>query len=156
MASNPEQRGRRISGASAVDASRYSETIRKLNENRALFRAVFQNVAVGIIYTDSRGTVNGFNPAAEVIIGQPKCEAVGKHFDEVIVPFCKREYEGGLFEHLQSEMVARIEGLPVIEVLQPNGESIPVEFATHETLTREGPIITVIVRDISESIRAAK
>lgn len=156
MASNSEQVGRRISDASDVDASSYSETIHKLNEARALSRAVFQNVAFGIIHTDSAGIISSLNPAAEAIVGQAETDAAGKHIHEVIVPYCNHEHQGGLFEYLQSAGVARAESPLALEILRPNGESIPVELAVHQTLTREGSIVTLFIRDVSTAKNAEK
>ena len=153
---NLKQPSRRNSDASSANSFQRSETIRRLNENLALFRAVFKNVVVGILYTDGKGFIKGFNPAAETILGRPNIEAVGKHIHEVIVPYCRREYEDGIFRHLQSQAAAPAQGPLIMDVRLPDGGSVPVDLITHESLTREGSIITVFIRDISEATIAEK
>lgn len=75
-------------------SEKIQEQVVKLENEERRQRAILQTSAEGIIVTDSLGTVEAFNPAAEHILGYTAAEAIGRNVDEMIEPL--RDGNGSL------------------------------------------------------------
>ncbi len=67
-------------------SEKIQEQVVKLENEERRQRAILQTSAEGIIVTDSSGTVEAFNPAAEHILGYTADDAIGRNVDEMIEP----------------------------------------------------------------------
>jgi PAS domain S-box-containing protein len=116
-------------------------------------RALFDNVANGILLTDQAGFIVEINPAAERMYGYTPQELVGRSVGVLMPPdgSCERTIE----ECKQHEL-SRTPGSLVRELhgLRKNGERFEVEIAITPTPLAGQILFTTVVRDITAQKRA--
>lgn len=133
----------------------------KVSEDRLL--SVIENAADPIISFDENGAIFMFNPAAENLFGWSKEEAMSRSFSSL---FDQREEFCILCKDDNKKFVETItnadNNLQRYTGITRQGESITFEANFSKTVTHEGEIFTVIIRDISsqmefeESLKHAK
>ncbi|MDG5776664.1 PAS domain S-box protein [Haloarculaceae archaeon H-GB2-1] len=90
---------------SARDVTEQVEQRRALQRERDRISALFENIAVPIIYYEFDGTtphIRDVNPAFEKTFGYPRTEVVGANIDDVIVPPTYADEAGWFNRRLQS------------------------------------------------------
>ncbi len=85
------------------EAAMNKQTERALRESRHKLNNHLQNTPIGAISWDLNFRVIEWNPAAEVIFGYSKEEAMGKHAAELILPEDIKEMVDDIFRDLLSE-----------------------------------------------------
>jgi PAS domain S-box-containing protein len=136
-----ELRARIGVGVRVVDLQRGQlAQARELREREEHLRAVVTYAKDGIVVVDGRGVIRSFNPAAERIFGEPAAIAAGRAFNF----FAPQLHVPGAATGAYQE----------VKVRRADGSAAPVEVAVSEMRLAEGPLFTVIVRDVSERKRA--
>ena len=122
--------------------------IRDAQEN---LRAVIENVAEGIITSDSDGEILSFNPAAEKIFGWNSGEVIGKNVS-VLMTGEDREYHVRYLKRYIEAGKSSILGAGPREVVgvRKDGDAFHMEIATSEMLIGKKRVFIAIVRDITE------
>src|SRR5690606_8294921 len=75
-----------IQNARLFDAARAQ--LAEISEMRDLMDNIFTSIASGLITIDSRGVIELFNPAAEMITGQQAAQVIGRVLSDVLPDFC--------------------------------------------------------------------
>jgi PAS domain S-box-containing protein len=103
----------------------------------------------GVLATDASGRVVECNPAAERLLGWPRCEALGRPLAELLVPVRAEElHASGLATYLGSGTTRGLDGLLELEVLRRDGQSITLELSVFAL--PDGGVAGLFLRDVSE------
>lgn len=114
--------------------------------------AVVMEAAEGILTVDHNCIIESFNPAAERMFGLSPREAIGRSCSILVPPEDRathREMVAGLFT-TPPEGPVRMD----MQVLDPNGTPFPAEITLSPTCHEGRPLLTAVVRDISEKVAA--
>ena len=112
----------------------------------------------GILSVDEQQTIVLYNRAAEKIFGWPAAEVKGKPL-EMLIP---QRFRGGHGEQVRRfgatgvssrRMVGRT-GDRMVYGLRASGEEFPIDASISQVDTPEGKLYTVILRDITDRVRA--
>lgn len=108
-----------------------------------------------IIAIDATQRIVLFNAAAEKVFGWPR-EAVLSQSVGKLLPERFRDKHRGHIEHFgrTGTTARRMGGQTVLTALRANGEEFPIEASISKHTEEGGQLFTVILRDISERIRA--
>lgn len=109
----------------------------------------------GVISIDAQQRIVLYNRAAEKIFGWPASQVMGQRL-EMLIP--ERFRAGHAAQVLQFGRTGttsrRMGGRTVIYGLRANGEDFPLDASISQLATRDGPLYTVILRDVTERVRA--
>ncbi len=131
------------------------QTERALRESKHKLNNHLQNTPIGAIFWDLNFRVIEWNPAAEVIFGYSKEEAMGKHPAELILPEDIKEMVDDIFRDLLSEKGGVCS---TNENITKDGTPIICDWYNTTLKKTEGEIIGVasLVHDITKRIQAEK
>jgi PAS domain S-box-containing protein len=109
----------------------------------------------GIITTDSQQRIVMYNRAAEKIFGWPQLQVMGQPLDMLLPP----RFRHGHSKHVQrfgstGTTSRRMGSDLVIHGMRQNGEEFPMEASISHLEMPEGKLYTVILRDVTERVRA--
>ncbi len=130
---------------------------RELRESEARFRSIVESAKDAVLILNPEGKITYWNPAAEVIFGYSREEAVGRDVIDLMVPW---EYADN-YRRMASAFFSTGTPAPRPEdsefiVERKDGTWIPVEISSAE-LRYEGRLsAAVTVRDISERKKAER
>ncbi len=108
-----------------------------------------------IITVDEAQRIVLYNQAAEKIFGRPSEQALGQKLDQLM----PERYRAGHDTHVRHFSATgttsrRMGDGTVLYGLRANGEEFPMEASISQLETGEGKLFTVILRDITERMRA--
>jgi len=108
-----------------------------------------------IITVDAAQAIVLYNRAAERIFGWPACEVIGKSLD-MLMPVRFRADHGAHIGRFGATGVTsrRMGGSAVLLALRASGEEFPIDASISQLETPDGRLFTVIVRDVTERVRA--
>lgn len=109
----------------------------------------------GIITVDEQQHIVLYNQAAEKIFGWSGGQVMGRSLD-MLIP---ERFRAGHLEHIRRFAATgvtsrRMGGGPVIRGLRSGGEEFPMDASISQLDTAEGKLFTVILRDVTERVRA--
>ncbi len=125
-------------------------------ENSAARLAGLLDSAMDAIVTvDEAQNIVIYNRAAEKIFGWSGHEALGQPLTKLI----PQRFQGGHADHVRrfgatGSTSRRMGGSTVVYALRANGDEFPVDAAISQLDTPEGKLFTVIMRDVTERVRA--
>ena len=103
--------------------------IAKLTDAIAYNRTLFESAPDGIIVIDERGTIEAFNPAAEVLFGWPAESAYGRSVG-ILMAEPDRSHHGGYLERYLATGERHVIGrLREVTAVKRDGAPIPVEIS---------------------------
>ncbi|HOX47368.1 MAG TPA: PAS domain S-box protein [Myxococcota bacterium] len=144
-----ELRARRTAESSAGAARHQREcTEQELHTTQAVFRSLFEHSLDGLLITSPDGRIHAANPAAGRIFGRSEEElcAVGR---AGVVDIADPRLAA-----LLSERTARGAAFGIITMLRKDGTHFEGEVASSSFDSPDGPLTSMIVRDITERRRA--
>ncbi len=131
-----------------VTARRLAEAA--LRESEEKFRNILESAADGIVITDGDGRIVNVNRRAEALFGYGREELLGQSV-EALVPSQLRD------RHRARRHGAEVEHRRVmarqVEAQRKDGSVFTAEVTLSTTHTKQGPLVTSIVRDTTESRR---
>jgi PAS domain S-box-containing protein len=109
----------------------------------------------GIITVDGQLRIVIYNRAAEKIFGWPQAQVRGQSLD-MLLPARFRHAHGMHMKHFGATGVTsrRMGGDNLIHGLRSSGEEFPMEASISQIDSPEGKLYTVILRDVTERVRA--
>jgi len=109
----------------------------------------------GIVAMDERGVITEMNPAAEVIFGRRRADALGKPLADLLIPERLRDsHRAGLARYLatgENRVLGRRLELPA---LRSDGAEFPAEIAIVATQRAGVQTFTAFIRDVGDQHRA--
>jgi diguanylate cyclase (GGDEF)-like protein/PAS domain S-box-containing protein len=126
-----------------------------LQASEAQLHSILDSAMDAIITVDQDQRIVLFNRAAERVFGCPSRAAIGRSMDRFI-PARHREAHGAHVRAFNSTGASgrRMGSLGVLRALRANGEEFPVEAAISRAEHAGRRFGTVILRDITERVRA--
>ena len=133
---------------------RVAERTAQLQASYEHNRAILDTALDGVIVMDHEGRITEFNPAAELIFGYRRGEAVGQFLADAIIPMGLRvQHRVGLARYLASGE-AKILGRRIeLTGLRFDGSELPLELSVNRMPGEGSPSFAGFVRDISERRR---
>jgi PAS domain S-box-containing protein len=118
-------------------------------------RAIVNGTPQGVIISDLDGNIVSFNPGAERQFGYSAAEAVGRNFHMFLPSLAREQYETALAKSTPGE--PRRLGITFeCSGARRDGGEFPVELTLVRLPLPDRPLLTAIVRDISERKRVEK
>lgn len=147
----------RIVGASTIarDISSQKRTEVTIRESEARLNGILQSAMDAIITVDECLKIVFFNSAAERMFTVRAEEALGQPIDRFIPERYHQVHGRHIRRFGETGITMRTMGeLGAISGVRPNGEEFPIEASISQTEAGGRRIYTVILRDITERIRA--
>lgn len=143
-----------VSGRGAGSAAT-SEARSQLNLNEARMMGIIRSSMEAIITVDERQNIVIFNPMAEQVFGCTAMEAVGASLSR----FIPERFRAGHERHVEQFGVTGVSDRKmgkqrVLFGLRSNGEEFPIEASISQIRDGEGKLYTVMLRDITERVKA--
>ena len=126
----------------------------RLNEARMM--GIIRSSMESIITVDETQRVVIFNPAAELVFGLSAMDAIGSPLSR----FIPERFRAAHAQHVEqfgvTGVTERQMGRPqrVLHGLRANGEEFPIEASISQIRDDSGKLYTVMLRDITERVRA--
>ena len=132
------------------DISKHKQTEEALRESQSRYHSLAQTASDAIISINSSGNIVFWNNAAETIFGYTPEEVIGGHLAFIMPDRFRKLHQEGL-RRLISGGDSHIIGKTVEVVgLRKDGHEIPIEISMAAMQTKEGMLITGILRDVTE------
>jgi PAS domain S-box-containing protein len=137
------------------DVTERERAAEALARSETRLRGILDSAMDAIITVDEKQHILLFNAAAEAVFGCPREQAVGAP----LAWFIPERFRDGHVEHLRHFGEAgvsskRMAGTRIVKALRRNGEEFPIEASISQTAERGQRFYTVILRDVSERVRA--
>jgi PAS domain S-box-containing protein len=109
----------------------------------------------GIITVNQQQRIVMYNRAAEKIFGWPQLQVMGESLDMLLPPRFRASHLGHMKRFGETGVTSRRMGADtVIYGMRRNGEEFPMDASISQLDAPEGKLYTVILRDVTERIRA--
>jgi two-component system sensor histidine kinase UhpB len=136
-------------------AAATSKTRSQLNLNEARMMGIIRSSMEAIITVDERQNIVIFNPMAERVFGCTAMEAVGASLSR----FIPERFRAGHQRHVEQFGVTGVSDRQmgrqrVLFGLRSNGEEFPIEASISQIRDGDGKLYTVMLRDITERVKA--
>ena len=126
-----------------------------LRASEAKFSGILAIAADAIISVDGEHRIVHFNRGAEEIFGYTADEAIGQHLNTLLPPRVRSAHEDHMRRFaLGPESARRMGERRQIFGLRKGGVEFPAEASISKLDTPDGPLFTVVLRDVSERKRA--
>jgi hypothetical protein len=127
----------------------------RVSRSEARLRGILESAMDAIITVDATQHIVLFNAAAEAMFGCPREEAIGAplawfipaRFRDIHADHVRRFGESGTTSR-------RMGALRIVTGLRRNGEEFPIDAAISQLSEHDGKFYTVILRDVTERLRA--
>jgi PAS domain S-box-containing protein len=124
-------------------------------EVAGLLAGLLDSAMDAIITTDDGQRIVLFNRAAERIFGWKRQEILGQPLDRLIPPRFRSGHAGQVRRFGQAGVTSRRMGaMNVVHGVRASGEEFPMDASISQLDTPHGKLYTVILRDITERLRA--
>lgn len=109
-----------------------------------------------IVTVDEAQQILFYNPAAEKIFGWPVAQMLGQSLSKLIPVRFQAAHAGHMARFGSTGSTSRrMGGSTLVHGQRANGEEFPVEASISQLDSAHGKLFTVILRDVSERVRAA-
>jgi len=138
-----------------LEAAKQRSANRALESAEARVRGILDSAMDAIITIDENQHIVLFNAAAETIFQCPRAEAIGASLARFIPERLRAEHERHvrLFGETGTSS-RRMAGARVVTGLRRNGEEFPVDASISQISESGRKLYTVILRDVTERVRA--
>jgi PAS domain S-box-containing protein len=126
-----------------------------LRASEAKFSGILAIAADAIISVDREHKIVHFNHGAEEIFGYTAAEAIGQHLNTLLPPRVRTVHEDHMRQFAGGPETARRMGeRRQIFGLRKGGLEFPAEASISKLDTPDGPLFTVVLRDVTDRKRA--
>jgi two-component system, chemotaxis family, CheB/CheR fusion protein len=132
-----------------TDLSNIQSAELALKASNDTLQAVLDNVFDGIIVADEKGTIEGFNAAAEKIFGYPSEEVVGQNVTVLQPEPYRSEHDGYIRTYVKTGQAKIIGTGRKVEGKRKNGSTFPMDLAVTEMWLSDSRKFVGIVRDLT-------
>lgn len=134
----------------------YSESELRLREQGEVLSAVINSASDAVISVDAAGRISLFNPAAARIFGHSAERMIGQPLD-VLLPAGERGHHLGYLQRFaESQSTTRPMGVGRVGGLRADGEVLDLEASISQITVRGHKLLTAILRDVTERVRAER
>lgn len=136
--------------------SRNQQTAASLLESAKLFRTIADNAVDAIISGNKEGKITYWNKAAADIFGYSENEIIGQPVVRLVPEQYREAHRKGLRRVVETGETKIVGKTVELDGLRRDGTEFPLELSLSMAPTREGPVFTVVARDISMRKRVEK
>jgi PAS domain S-box-containing protein len=123
----------------------------------ALARGILESAMDAIITVDDEHRIVLFNAAAEQVFGVPQAEALGSPLDRFIPQRYRAAHDQHMKTFAETGISSRRMGhLRIVAGLRADGEEFPIDASISQITERGKHFFTVILRDVTERVRAER
>lgn len=128
-----------------------SAKVAELEATEALKSSIFDNAMAALVSTDETGHIVEFNPAAAIMLGIPREQALGRSVAEVMIPPRLREAHNSGMARVTSGGEQRVMGRRMeMAALRADGSEFPIEMLLWRTAVGGQTFYTASLFDLSE------
>lgn len=120
----------------------------------AKYRDLLESASDAIVVADGGGTIVLVNDQAERMFGYGREELLGRSIQDLVPAAYREGHAVQMAEHLRTPQKRRLR-LPV-RGQRKDGSVFPCEIGLSTLMTDDGPVVSAIVRDITEQQRAER
>jgi len=144
-----------LAAANTELETRISERTRSLEQSEARLNGVVTGAPDAIISIDDTETVVLANPAAADMFGYPAQDMIGLDLERLIPQRFRAGHHAHVRRFGESAVVTRrMSAMRVVYALRSNGAEFPVDASISQVMVGGKKLYTVILRDITDEIRA--
>jgi len=126
-----------------------------LQRSESRLRGIIESAMDAIITVDETERIVLFNSAAEAIFGCTRDEALGGPLAQFIPERFHAEHPAHIRRFGEGDGTSRrMGGQRIVTGLRRNGEEFPIDASISQAATAVGKFFTVILRDVTERVRA--
>lgn len=140
--------------AKVRDLTAEREARERLGEQTETLSAIIQSSSDAIISTSADGHVELFNPAAERIFQVPAETMLGQPLDPLLPPTHRGGHTAHLKRFAESATTLRSMGAGRVSGQRADGQTLELEASISQVTVRGRKVLTAILRDVSERVRA--
>lgn len=126
----------------------------RLREQGEVLAAVINAASDAVIGVDMGGRITLFNPAAANIFGRSAETMVGQPLDALLPAAHRSEHLGLMQRFAESSTTTRRMGFGRVKGLRADGTELELEASISHITVRGHKLLTAILRDVSERVRA--
>lgn len=129
---------------------------RSRDEADARFAVVMDNVGEAVVIIDERGTIEGFNLAAERAFGFPANEVLGRNVTMLMTDADAAHHDETLRRHVQAQGKGALGKVREVVARRKDGEEFPIELAVGQVASAGHVRFIGIIRDITQRKQAER
>lgn len=138
-----------------TDLRELKRTQQSIRENQSRLLSIITSAMDAIITLDKHLRIQSFNPASEQMFRCSEAEALGQSIDRFIALPQAEKIQYELNGSQENSVEGVLEGkMSTINGVRVNGESFPIEASISKTKTGNEELYTIILREISERVKA--
>jgi len=126
------------------------ERTRKLQESEEHFRSVLERAAEAVVTIDNRDVIISWNLAAKAIFGYSANEAIGKPITLVMPKRLMKNHQKATDRLFRVGKPSKTKKTLEIMGCRKDGSKFPIELSTSVWRTKQGILITAVIRDKTE------
>lgn len=126
----------------------------RLREQGEVLSAVINAASDAVIGVDMGGRITLFNPAASRIFGHSAERMVGQPLDALLPPGHREAHLGLMQRFAESSTTTRRMGFGRVKGVRADGTELELEASISQITVRGHKLLTAILRDVSERVRA--
>jgi PAS domain S-box-containing protein len=134
----------------------YSQSEQHLREQGEVLSAVINSASDAVISVDLQGRISLFNPAAARIFGHPASSMIGQPLDVLLPDMQRAQHLGHLQRFAESHTTTRPMGVGRVTGLRADGQTLNLEASISQITVRGNKVLTAILRDVTERVRAER
>lgn len=138
------------------DLTAAREAHQRLQEQTETLSAIVLSSSDAIISTGEDGRVEVFNPAAERIFQVPADHMLGQPLDRLIPVQHRAGHGGHLRRFADSNATRRSMGAGRVPGLRSDGQPLELEASISQVTVRGRRVLTAILRDVTERVKAER
>lgn len=125
----------------------------QLEESAAELRAILENAQDAFIAADEQGRVVEWNRQAELLLGWPRDQAMGRDMAELIIPPDMRAaHNRGMAQFLEDGTSVVINNRIELQALHHDGHELPIEITVGHVKRQSGHLFIAFLHDITERL----
>jgi PAS domain S-box-containing protein len=137
-----------------IDVTDLRASEARAQESDSRLASIVHSAMDAIVSVDGQQRIVLFNPAAEQMFGHREESMLGGSLDELIPERFRAAHREHISRFAASGLTSRrMNRLGSVWGLRANGEEFPLEASIAQLQSADGPVLTVIARDISERQR---
>src|SRR5688572_5744730 len=134
-----------------MDLAGRKQAEKALLRNQAQLTGIFDSAMDAILVIDTEQRIVMFNPAAEAMFHCGQADALGQPLERLIPFRFRSQHSKHVQNFAQTGVTSRsMSHLGTLYGLRSDGKEFPVEASISKTDVAGSPLLTVILRDITE------
>ncbi|MBL0918481.1 MAG: PAS domain S-box protein [Hydrogenophaga sp.] len=140
--------------AQVHDLTGERQSAQRLREQGDVLAAVINAASDAVISVDMRGQITLFNPAAARIFGRSEADMLGQPLDALLPSELRRDHMALMRHFAESSTTTRPMGFGRVRGLRADGVELELEASISQVNVHGAKLLTAILRDVSERVRA--